>query len=778
MKKEIIILFCLISITMAQQEVSIVPNIVEDKCLPVPYGNQKLNGLFGERLDILVEKGLLGYDVESYIKAYYGDRIADWPAGEYLGKYFIADLKMFEYTGSQELIDQMKRIIKTWDKTMPEDGYQSIKTSEDEPKWLGDFTGLWELKYVILALVDYYVTLGDEKALEIAKKIGNCIVENFGYGEGKRDIMSAGALRLGTVSVLEPMVYLYRVTGESQYLEFCNYVMIAHEQDPNGTKMISEMLNGSGNVNNVGGIGIWQKAKSYEMLSAYVGILRMYQLTGRQQYLDACLAVWEDIHSRRLYIIGTSGTREFFRHDNFLPGEEEDSVGEGCITAHWIFLSRTLYYLTGDIKYIDAIERTQYNALFGSSSPHNAYQSYFTSLNGRKYYDLQSIDTDAPPCCHSNVCRSIAKTPEVMWSKFREGGLAVLMYNSGEMQDQILTEDGEKINVSLVLNSDFPVSGNVNLKIKTEKASVYKLALRVPEWCPGFRVTVAEESYHGSPGTFLNIVRKWDGEETINIKMEIPVKFEGGKDSYPYHQAIIRGPQVLIADQKLNETDINKVKVIAKYPIDLRPVSIKLPEGWFGNQIYTSSALISEDGKPVYLVPFADAGQFDQSEYRTWFYQHRSYDPETDQIHNIGWFDYNNYPEIKTVIVEDTDPVWKITGKVKRIKTEEASGGSFLETQKPGATFSLTFSGIQIRVRALRKREYWTGHIVLDGKIYEDVRYYELGDDHQTHIWMSPLLPDGEHTIKIIANGPISLDFVEIRQFDYKPFKDGEEVHF
>jgi hypothetical protein len=43
---------------------------------------------------------------------------------------------------------------------------------------------------------------------------------------------------------------------------------------------------------------------------------------------------------------------------------------------------------------------------------------------------------------------------------------------------------------------------------------------------------------------------------------------------------------------------------------------------------------------------------------------------------------------------------------------------------------------------------------------------------------MSPLLPDGEHTIKIVADGPISLDFVEIRQFNYKPFKEGEEVHF
>ena len=115
---------------------------------------------------------------------------------------------------------------------------------------------------------------------------------------------------------------------------------------------------------------------------------------------------------------------------------------------------------------------------------------------------------------------------------------------------------------------------------------------------------------------------------------------------------------------------------------------------------------------------------------------------------------------------------------MKRIETDKASNGSFLEAQKATASFELKFTGIQIRVRALRKREYWTAHIILDGKVYEHVRYYELGDDHKTHIWMSPLLPDGEHTMKIVADGPISLDFVEIRQFDYKPSKKDEEVHF
>ncbi len=136
--------------SFAQMKQAIVPNIIEDKCLPIPYSNQQLEGLFGDRLNVLVEKGLLGYDVDAYIDAYYGERIAGWPAGEYLGKYFIAGLKMFEYTNSAALKKQMMRIIQTWDETMPPDGYQSIRVNKDEPKWLGDLQGCGNLNMSFL----------------------------------------------------------------------------------------------------------------------------------------------------------------------------------------------------------------------------------------------------------------------------------------------------------------------------------------------------------------------------------------------------------------------------------------------------------------------------------------------------------------------------------------------------------------------------------------------------------------------------------------------------
>jgi DUF1680 family protein len=61
-------------------------------------------------------------------------------------------------------------------------------------------------------------------------------------------------------SILEPMVDLYRYTGNPKYLAFCRYILRAYEQ-PDGPRIISQ-LEKYGDVTRVG------DAKAYEMLSA------------------------------------------------------------------------------------------------------------------------------------------------------------------------------------------------------------------------------------------------------------------------------------------------------------------------------------------------------------------------------------------------------------------------------------------------------------------------------------------------------------------------------
>ena len=41
-------------------------------------------------------------------------------------------------------------------------------------------------------------------------------------------------------SVLEPMVNLYRLTGEQRYLDFCRYIVSSWDQ-PNGPKLLASL---------------------------------------------------------------------------------------------------------------------------------------------------------------------------------------------------------------------------------------------------------------------------------------------------------------------------------------------------------------------------------------------------------------------------------------------------------------------------------------------------------------------------------------------------------
>ena len=80
---------------------------------------------------------------------------------------------------------------------------------------------------------------------------------------------------MAPTSVLEPMVLLYRLTGEPRYLEFCQYILRAWEQ-PNGPKIISTLLTAK-RVDKVG------NGKAYEMLSCLNGALEYYRTVGDAQ---------------------------------------------------------------------------------------------------------------------------------------------------------------------------------------------------------------------------------------------------------------------------------------------------------------------------------------------------------------------------------------------------------------------------------------------------------------------------------------------------------------
>jgi DUF1680 family protein len=728
----------------------VIENLIPDQMHPVPYQNQRIGGLIGTRLNSNINKALLNYPVEEYLRVYHGDRMARWPAGEYLGKYMQADAVAFQYSGNQSLADQMAAVAEAWIASLPEDGYHVIRgPHEMHERWKGAWE-VWELKYMIVGLIAMYRLAGDERLINNARRIGDCIVETFGYGEGQIDLLEVGALRIGTTSILEPMVDLYRYTGEQKYLDFCNYIMAAHEQEPNGTKIISELLKGSGEVDQVGGPGVWQKGKAYEMISSFVGVLRMYRLTGEEETLKAMLAAWRDIVDHRLFITGTTSNHEFFMHRHVLPAESQDNVGEGCVTAHWMFFNCELFLITGETRFIDEIEKTIYNALLASQDPHLGLQSYFTPLNGSRGYVMYGVNTGGPPCCSSSVAREIARIPATVWSKPRDGSLAVLLYAPGSVRDTVLAVDGSEIELALKSETDFPHTGDVKLTVQPEREAEATLLLRVPKWCRSYQVRIKEDAFVGTPGTFLNITRSWVPGDVVQISMELPIQILDGGHSYPFHHALQRGPQVLAVDSWLSDGDVDSARFDPQKPVKLEAVTANTSVGWSGDQIYSSDAVTLKDGGAARLAPFTDVGQLG------WTYNHdrRMYGSHSYRV----WIKDKDAPRMTWHRIPDTDPGWTFSGEISREESEYLADATTTRIAD-GESMEIQFNGRMVRVMGAFERSH--ADIYIDDDIYRDIKWYPMGrGGHRP--FQSRFLEPGEHTLRIVAKGPIRLDYIDI----------------
>ena len=75
-------------------------NHTSDQMIPVSFQNQQVRGIIGSRMDSNIERALLNFPVEEYLRVYHGDRMARWAAGEYLGKYMQAVAISYQYSGS------------------------------------------------------------------------------------------------------------------------------------------------------------------------------------------------------------------------------------------------------------------------------------------------------------------------------------------------------------------------------------------------------------------------------------------------------------------------------------------------------------------------------------------------------------------------------------------------------------------------------------------------------------------------------------------------------
>ncbi|MDZ4807971.1 MAG: glycoside hydrolase family 127 protein [Bacteroidota bacterium] len=554
------------------------------KYFPAALDKIKIEGWLGERLKANTELRLHKVDEDAILAGFINRPGNHSWIGEHIGKFLEAACNAYANNKDTALKNQIDRTAQQLIAAQLPDGY--LGTYDTASHWTS--WDVWSHRYDLMGLLRYYELSGFKPSLTACEKIGDLLMQTFGTKKGQKEIVkSGGHVGMAATCILESMAELYRFTGNKKYLDYC-YFLVKSFDNPKGPKIITT-LNAEGRVDKVA------NAKSYEMMSNFLGIIKLYRLTNEGSFLKPLEVAWKDIVASRLYITGTTSSFEHFQDNDILPATSKDNMGEGCVTTTWVQFNYQLFCITGEMKYLNELERSVYNLLSGAENPQTGGVSYYTPLMGKKPFK-----TDVT-CCMSSVPRGIVMIP-LFANGILNNGPAFLFYQPGNFTTSIA---GKK--VSFTTTGDFLNCEKLVITVNENSGISFPIHFRIPYWASGFSISINGTTQNITNTETIEVKRHWKKGDKIAIHFTMPVIVLNGGKSYPNQIALQRGPQVLVFDKALNATLSENISI--PEGVQLQKWNGTLPEKWVGTQAYSITTEVAGKGEVIVLVPYADASQ-------------------------------------------------------------------------------------------------------------------------------------------------------------------------
>lgn len=529
----------------------------------------KIDGIMDKAVDFVVTNQLKDKKVwKTYIDVFItrDDSEELWWRGEFFGKQMRGACYAYLYTRDEELYDILTWACRELLKTQDEYGRFSTYTIEKE------FNGwdMWGRKYVLTGLQHYYQICRDEELkeaiLEAEKKHMDYIISKI--GPGKIDITTTSSWWgcVNSCTILEPTMELYKRTKEPRYLEFARYIISkGGSSDCNLIELAlqDDLYPYQYPVN-----------KAYEMMSFYEGLIAYYEATGEEKYLKAATKFIDAVQESDITLIGCAGcTDELFDHGAVKQTEYSENVmQETCVTVTWIRVLVRLYLLTGEVKYIDRIERSGYNALYGSLNtkqcehydrwskeylPPKSFDSYsplYMNARGRWIGGISHFENgDYTGCCIAIGACGISLMP--LTAVVTMEGYTCINY---QFTGEACIKDADGKDVRLTFSSEYPLKGLCNIKVQCDGECNLKLKIRKPDWCESMLIDgkeVVAEGYQEVSGNFQ------DGDEiTFEWKLALKVHRLNEKVAFTY------GGITLACDSAKSDRDIRKPVLVGDEP--------------------------------------------------------------------------------------------------------------------------------------------------------------------------------------------------------------------
>ena len=182
-----------------------------------------------------------------------------------------------------------------------------------------------------------------------------------------------------------------------------------------------------------------------------------------------------------------------------------------------------------------------YNTILGALPLQSDGRTFYYSdynFQGKKVYSDHRW-----PCC-SGTMPQVAADYRIN-TYLREGrDVFVNLYIPSTVR---WTQDGAQ--VSLMQKGDYPYDSQVQLEVKTSKATTFAVNLRIPAWAEGASVSVNGKRATVAAGTFARVQREWKSGDRIELELPMKTRLEAIDTQHPDTVAVLVGPLVLFGDQ-------------------------------------------------------------------------------------------------------------------------------------------------------------------------------------------------------------------------------------
>ncbi|MBQ8402012.1 MAG: glycoside hydrolase family 127 protein [Clostridia bacterium] len=455
-----------------------------------------LDGEIGVRFDRFVYERITGKfaideiwrEAEECFADQYDDEYAAgmW-RGEFWGKLLLSAVRVCRMKNDPGLLEDIRASVYTMLSYQRADGYLSTYRNSESlfpPKpedarrdvgWDCPYNwNVWGQKYTLWAMIEIAMLLDDPIVLNACVKMADFLVNQIHrIGCRMKDIGTMNGM--APCSIMKPMLVLYRLTGDTKYYEFCLDIAAEWEREDNEwPNLISNALSGVP-------VSAWYPreegwyAKAYEMMSSLDGLCELYRCSGNERYLRALEVFWDVVKKHESNILGSVGYCEQF----FEAASHPNAATEICDVIHWMRLSYELFSLTGQAKYMDAMEKAFLNAFLAGIYEDGQTGAFFVRSAGRHWTAEPQVQTKYQHCCINNAARGFTNAAESIIMADETGYYVNLYIPTRVRFDR----------TSFRISSGYVDNGNLSIILRDAPVGA-KLHLRIPEWCPRIDVTI------------------------------------------------------------------------------------------------------------------------------------------------------------------------------------------------------------------------------------------------------------------------------------------------